>query len=120
VALGDRDGIAESLEGLGGVGSTAEAARLLGTAAALRQAMGRSMSQGERETNALIADSIQAAIGEDAFAAAWAAGRESTLEETVAMALAMTNEGIEGQREHGAGGTGPAEQPEIRIDVLGR
>lgn len=32
VRPGDRDGIAESLEGLGGVGSTADAARLLGAA----------------------------------------------------------------------------------------
>jgi tetratricopeptide (TPR) repeat protein len=94
VALGDRDGIAESLEGLGGVGSTAEAARLLGAAEALRKVLGRSLSTGEVATNALIADSIRAEIGDDAFTAAWAAGRSLTIEEAVATALAMTLEQV--------------------------
>ena len=110
VALGDRDGIAESLEGLGGVGSTAEAARLLGAAEALRKSMGRSLSPGELATNALIADSIRAAIGQDTFAVAWAAGRVLTIEEAVATALAMTHEAIEGHGEPGGGTSGAAEQ----------
>ncbi|MDQ3444108.1 MAG: tetratricopeptide repeat protein [Chloroflexota bacterium] len=92
LALGDRDGIAESLEGLGGVGLTLDAARLLGAAEALRETLGRSMSTGERETNALIAHAIQAAHGENAFAEAWAEGRRLSLEQAVATALAMRDE----------------------------
>lgn len=53
------------------------------------------MSPSERATNALIADSIRAAVGENAFAAAWAAGRGFTVEEAVATALAITEEHIQ-------------------------
>ena len=70
------------------------AARLLGAAEALRKALGRSLSSGELATNALLADSIRSAIGDDAFTAAWNAGRASTLDEAVATALAMTPEDI--------------------------
>jgi len=81
-----------SLEGLGGVGLTLDAARLLGAAEALRETLGRSMSTGEREINALIAHAIQAAHGENASAEAWAEGRRLSLEQAVATALAMRDE----------------------------
>ncbi|MDQ3654840.1 MAG: tetratricopeptide repeat protein [Chloroflexota bacterium] len=120
VALGDRDGIAESLEGLGGVGSTPDAARLLGAAEALRQILGRSMSPAERATNALIAGPIRAAIGEDAFAAAWAAGRALTIEDAVATALAMTKDGIQDRGEPGTGPGDSGGNQRSGIDVPGK
>jgi hypothetical protein len=83
--------IAQALENLAltiaATGEGARAAYLLGAAAALRETVGapphpRGQAGMERTTA-----SAQAALGEEAWAAAFAAGRALTLEEAVAEAL---------------------------------
>lgn len=101
--------------------STTAAARLLGAAEALRQVLGRSRSAGERATNVLIADSIRAAIGENAFAAAWAGGRGFTIEKVVATALATTGGAYPGWvNRHGTGSEDAKGEPKTGIDVPGK
>jgi predicted ATPase/Tfp pilus assembly protein PilF len=83
--LGDKYGIIECLEGLAGSavahGQVEQAARLLGAAAARRQATGavlspRAYARSERHLAA-----VQAGLAEAVFAAAWATGRATTLEQ---------------------------------------
>lgn len=72
----------------GGIAPTlARAARLLGAAAEMRTVTGHPPivgSQAIHERNAAI---IRAQLGEEGFAAAWAAGRALTLEQAIAEAL---------------------------------
>jgi non-specific serine/threonine protein kinase len=89
--LGDKLGAAESLEGLarlaGAQGQPQRGAQLWGVASALRQALGTPRpprEQGEYEA-ALVA--LRTALGEDAFAVAWAPGRALPLEAAIAYAL---------------------------------
>jgi predicted ATPase/DNA-binding XRE family transcriptional regulator len=70
-----------------GIGGQAEcAARCLGAASALRAAMPRLMSVGEREMLTRDREAITAILGEPAFAQAWAVGQEQSLAKTVAEA----------------------------------
>jgi predicted ATPase/DNA-binding SARP family transcriptional activator/class 3 adenylate cyclase len=89
--LGNKQGIAESLESLARLAAQGRewerAVRLWGAAAALRDAIGAPRSplwraEWERDLGA-----TRAALGEEAFAAVWAAGRALPLEEAVAYAL---------------------------------
>ena len=90
-ALGNQWGLALALEGL--VRATAEArpapaARLAGAAAALRAVIGRRMPPAERAEYEQVLAGLRAALGEPAFAAAWAEGEATPLEQALADALA--------------------------------
>jgi predicted ATPase len=71
-------------------GQAPRAARLGGAAAALREALGIPLSPLQphlRADHELAMQALRAALGEEVFAAAWAAGRALPLEEAVAQAL---------------------------------
>jgi non-specific serine/threonine protein kinase len=68
-----------------GIGQMAAAARLLGAAAALREAVGRALALPERATYARAKATALAALGDEAFAAAWEAGRALSEEEAAAL-----------------------------------
>ena len=89
--LGNQDGLAYVLEGLawasGAVGRGERAARLLGAAAAQRNALGQARWPHFRnEVEAGVA-AVRQALGEERWAAADAAGRALTVDEAVAEAL---------------------------------
>jgi DNA-binding CsgD family transcriptional regulator len=83
--------IAECLEGLAqvavGLGDSARGATLLGAAGALRELIDSPVLKPRRERHARTIAAIQAGVGGDAFAAAFAAGRRLTLEAAVRYAL---------------------------------
>ena len=97
-ALGDRRSSAMALErlarALAGQGQHPAAAiravRLLGAAAALRQAIGAPRSPLERPDYEATVQAAQAALGAAAFAEAWAAGQALTPEQAMAEALEVT------------------------------
>lgn len=89
--LANREGLVESFEALAQVAARANradlAARLLGSVAGHRAALGtippaRARADREREAAAL-----RAVLGADVFAQRWAAGEATTLDEAVAAAL---------------------------------
>jgi tetratricopeptide (TPR) repeat protein len=63
-------------------------ARLLGAAIALREAAGMRMLEGDRLGYDRLIQGAQAALGQDAFAAAWAEGERMTLDKAIQVALA--------------------------------
>ncbi len=88
---GDPRSIAESLEavarGVAAAGDAERAARFLGAATATREAIGAPQPPNElAETEALIVPA-RAALGEDAWAAAFAAGRALPLDQAIREAL---------------------------------
>ena len=89
--VGDRAGVARSLETFayhaGSQGQPGIAARLLGAVQAIREDMGvrETAGMGDGATSAGRAG-VKAALGPDAFAAAWAEGAALTLDEAVAYA----------------------------------
>ncbi|MBL8055491.1 MAG: protein kinase [Anaerolineales bacterium] len=86
--MGDRQGVAEALEGLAGAAGSAErAARLLAAARALRELIGAPLPPVDQPDYARLADGLGAALGEAGWAAAEAAGRRWTLDEAVQAAL---------------------------------
>lgn len=92
--LGNMQGIAASLDGLAEVAGTGgqarRAARLLGAAAALRVALdARPKEPLSAQHYGRAVASVRAALGEKAFAAAWAEGEGWTPEQAVADALAL-------------------------------
>ncbi len=60
---------------------------LLGAAAALRSALGMPLLPVERPAYRQTEETLRAALGEEAFAAEWAAGQALTLEQALALAL---------------------------------
>jgi predicted ATPase/DNA-binding SARP family transcriptional activator len=92
--LGDRRGIVYSLEGLAGVMLAQEnahkSALLWGAAEALREGAGLPPTPDGQERHARRIAQARTALGEDAFAAAWAAGRALTWEQASAYALNET------------------------------
>jgi predicted ATPase/class 3 adenylate cyclase len=91
---GDPRLVVSLLEGAAGtaLGSQPErAAQLLGAAAALREALGVPVPRSEREDHDHAVAATRTALGETAFAAAWAAGRALPVEEAVNEALALVN-----------------------------
>jgi predicted ATPase/class 3 adenylate cyclase/DNA-binding XRE family transcriptional regulator len=94
---GDRSMIAEGLDGLaqtavalvvaGEIAHGTRAARLLGATAALRETIGAPNLSPEREAARSYEASARAALGEEAWAAAFVAGHALSLEETIAEAL---------------------------------
>ena len=91
--LGDRGGIAECLDGIArvaqGQGQPSRAARLGGAAASLHASLGSTRSPLEQADVDKVMTAARAALGEDAFAAAWDAGRTMTLDEAAEYALAV-------------------------------
>jgi tetratricopeptide (TPR) repeat protein len=79
------------LEGIARVaairGRPERAARLLGASAALREEMGTPLTLIARVDHEHAVNAARAALGEDAFSAAWAVGRAMNLEEVIADAL---------------------------------
>jgi non-specific serine/threonine protein kinase len=97
--IGARALVAEGLEGLAWVadvgGQAQRAARLGGAAQALREALGMPLRLYQRAVHEQAVAAMRAALGEEGFAAAWAAGRALPLEEAVAL-------GLEGHEEASA------------------
>jgi predicted ATPase/class 3 adenylate cyclase len=89
--MGDPFRIADTLEYLvnavGAAGHGEQAARLLGAAAALREAIGAPRPSVEQALNEQAMAGARAALGEERWAAAFAAGQAMTLEEAIAEAL---------------------------------
>ena len=89
--LGDPASMSWCLAGLGSVAALDEeperAARLWGTAEQLRQAIGCRSAPAARVTYERALSIVHGQLGDDAFAAAWAAGQAMTLEQAVAFAL---------------------------------
>jgi len=77
-----------SLEGMARVaavqGRPKRAARLLGASAALRDGMGTPLTPIARADHGHATNAAREALGEDAFAAAWAEGNAMNLEEAIA------------------------------------
>jgi hypothetical protein len=73
---------------VGAQGQGERAVRLLGVAAAQFQAIGASMWPADRIDYHRTEASIRAVLGEEAFAAAWGAGRGLSLEQAIAEAFA--------------------------------
>ena len=90
-AMGEQVGIAGCLEALAvvavGQDQFVQVARLLGAAEALRQVLGAPLPPVERPEYAATVQAARTALGEAAFADAWAAGQAMTLEEAIAEAL---------------------------------
>jgi tetratricopeptide (TPR) repeat protein len=94
--LGYMETILGDLEGLAAValaqGKSKRAARLLGAAKRQRDASGPAASAAARADSERSVATARAALGEEAFATAWAEGRALSLEEAVAFALGETRE----------------------------
>ena len=90
--LGDQRGCARGLEELastaGVAGQGERAARLLGAAAAVRETIGAPQPPQEQTDVEQAVAAARAALGEEAWAAAYAAGRALSLEQAIAEALA--------------------------------
>jgi hypothetical protein len=86
--LGDKHGLAECLEGLAAVAvaqqQLEQAARLLGTAATLRETTGAPLSPRERVRYDRDTSAVRAGLGESTFAAAWATGKARPPEHVIA------------------------------------
>ena len=88
--LGDRSGMAYCLEGLASASATdapVPAASLWGASERLREELGSPLSPTERSDQEQRVTAARAALGEAAFATAWAAGRALPLEQVIALAL---------------------------------
>jgi tetratricopeptide (TPR) repeat protein len=93
--LGDRRGMADCLAGLAGcagkIGRTERSARPCGAAAALRTGIGAWIIPQMQALEDGISISIRAAMGGEAFAAAFAAGAALSPDDAVAEALARSD-----------------------------
>jgi tetratricopeptide (TPR) repeat protein len=93
--LNDRRGVAEVFVCLAGVAviqsKPSHAALLLGSADAIRHAIGVSLSPVEQMTYEQVMDATSTRLEVDMFTAAWAAGHTLTLDEAIAEALALMN-----------------------------
>jgi tetratricopeptide (TPR) repeat protein len=89
--LGNRQSMAYALEALASLivaqGELERGARLFGAAEALREAIGARMSPADFAEYADSVAALRVALGEQAFAAAWAEGRATPLEQAIASAL---------------------------------
>jgi DNA-binding NarL/FixJ family response regulator len=95
--LGDREAVAECLEGLaalaGAQGEPSTAGRLFGAAEALRGALGKPVDPPDRPRYDRDVATARAQLDPSAFAAAWADGRGAPLDEVIAGALSETEAG---------------------------
>ncbi|CAA9434270.1 MAG: hypothetical protein AVDCRST_MAG03-3511 [uncultured Rubrobacteraceae bacterium] len=89
--LGDRLGIGQDLEGLAAMraslGWSEGAVRLWAAAERLREEIGAPPEDAERALSEPLIAAAREALGEEAFTAAWAAGRETPLEEVISEVL---------------------------------
>jgi len=89
--LGDKQGIAEAFEGLGCLaaarGQPEHAVRLIGSAAALRDATDNPLMPDDQAKLDRNLEPARAALGDDRRAAAWAEGRAMSLKQAIADAL---------------------------------
>ena len=89
--VGDRIGIAHCLAGLGGVAwlqaQPERAARVLGAAEALLEALGARLDVNERDLYDRTVAALRGHFDAGRFAAAWAAGQALPLEAAIAKAL---------------------------------
>jgi hypothetical protein len=89
--VGDQQGIAVSLEEFarlaGAQGQPGCGAQLWGAADALREALGAPRPPNEIGECEQAFVALRSTLGEEGFAAAWAAGRALSLEEAIALAL---------------------------------
>jgi non-specific serine/threonine protein kinase len=96
-ALLDKPGLADSFEGLAEVaaeeGQPVLAARLFGAAHWLGETIGTPLHATARPAQERAVANARTALGEDAFAAAWAAGQAMELDDAVALALEPTDHG---------------------------
>jgi tetratricopeptide (TPR) repeat protein len=103
-----RDGVLAALENLGMValaqGQKARAARLLGAAEALREALGLHGPDWWRRPRERVGEAVRGASLKEAFAAAWAEGRAMRLEEAGRYA---SEEPTAGGHPKGDGGSKP-------------
>jgi DNA-binding CsgD family transcriptional regulator len=128
--VGTQEGLADVLAGAGRLaalgGRPAPAARLLGAAAALGEALGYVLPPPERARCARAAAAVRAALGEHEFAAAWAEGRALTPEQACAEASAILTAIAQaavasGPRDPAASsGLTPRELEVLRLLVAGR
>ena len=92
--LGFTHGVAWCLAGLGSVAARDKqpkrAARLWGAAEALREAIGTRPASASRAVYEQLTATTQAQLGDEVFCAVWASGRELSLDEAIAEALAKT------------------------------
>jgi hypothetical protein len=92
--VGDRTALTWCLAGLGSAaalgGAPERAARLWGAAERLREAIGCRPAPAARATYERALAAARAQLGEEAFAAAWAAGGALTLEQAIDEALASS------------------------------
>jgi non-specific serine/threonine protein kinase len=90
--LGDTVGVAWSLEGLAAVigvlGQPERAARLFGTASALRSALGAPLPPAAQAGHDRTLTAVRASVAADTFDAAWAEGTAFSPEQAIAAALA--------------------------------
>jgi hypothetical protein len=89
--IGTRELVAAELECLAWVaaalGQQERAARLCGAAEALREMLGAPLPPDERAGHDQAVHAMRAALGEETFAATWAAGQALPLEQAIALAL---------------------------------
>jgi hypothetical protein len=89
-SMGDKELIAEFLEGVAGVvcaqGQCERVAQLCGAAAALREAIGAPIQPADRASYERTLAAARAAMGDDAFTAAWAIGQTWTVAQAIAAA----------------------------------
>jgi non-specific serine/threonine protein kinase len=102
-------GVPACLEGLatvaGARGEPARAARLFGATAVLRDLVGYAREPVDQPGFERWEASVRAALGEDAYAAAWAEGRTLAFDDAVSEALAIAGAGIM-PAAPGVGGSG--------------
>jgi hypothetical protein len=91
---GRKQSIVERLEALARLeaaqGNLGRAVRLLGKGEELRESIGFPMDSHTSAEHGPVMATARAALGEEAFAAAWVEGRAMTLEDAVAYALEAT------------------------------
>jgi tetratricopeptide (TPR) repeat protein len=96
--VGDRWGSAMCVEGLAAVasaqGQPERAVQLFAAAAALREAIGAPLAPADQAGYDRTIAALQATLGDNAFAAAWALGRTLPLEQVATRADVTRSEGV--------------------------
>jgi predicted ATPase/DNA-binding CsgD family transcriptional regulator len=96
--IGSREGVADALAGLATVvaaGQPEQAARLFGASAALADAVGYSFGLPERAVHERAVAGLKSTMGDAAFAAAWNAGRDLSLDRAAAEAVTVRPPAVE-------------------------
>ena len=93
--IGAGDRVAEALEGLAAVaaadGRSEVAARVGGAADALRASLGLPLTLDQQSSHDEMVRLARGAVGDAAFAAAWAVGAEQSVEKTIAAVLQLNS-----------------------------